>query len=107
MVATIAIWLLVTAFFGAGLFNAIGTPATQDSFARWGYPRWWCRVTGGLEMANAILIAFPASRGVGLVFGAIIIGAAFVTVLRGREILHHIAPLSLFVALLVLVAVTG
>jgi hypothetical protein len=22
-------------------FNAIGTPATQSDFARWGYPRWW------------------------------------------------------------------
>jgi hypothetical protein len=107
MLSTIATWLLVAAFFGAGLFNAIGTAATQDNFARWGYPRWWCRVTGGLEMASAILVAFPASRLIGLVFGAIIIGAALITVLRGREFLHHIAPLSLFVALLVLVAVTG
>jgi Ni/Fe-hydrogenase subunit HybB-like protein len=57
-------------------------------------------------MANAILIAFPASRGIGLVCGAIIIGAALVTVLRRREYLH-VAPLSLFVALLVLVVVTG
>ncbi len=107
MLRTIAIWLLVAAFFGAGLFNAIGTSATQDSFARWGYPRWWCRVTGGLEMATAILISFSATRRVGLVLGAIIIGAASITVLRGRELLHHIAPLTLFVALLVLVAVIG
>jgi DoxX-like family len=103
MLPTIAIWLLVAAFFGAGLFNAIGTTATQDSFIRWGYPRWWCRITGGLEMANAVLIALPASRRIGLVFGAIIIGAALVTVLRHREF-SHVAPLSLFVALLVLVA---
>jgi hypothetical protein len=100
-------WLLVATFFGAGLFNAIGTSATQYSFARWGYPRWWCRVTGGLEIATATLIALPASRGIGLVFGAIIIGAALITVLRGREFLQHVAPLGLFVALLVLVAVTS
>ncbi len=58
---TVLLWLVVAAFFGAGLFNAIGTPATQSSFVRWGYPRWWCRVTGGLEMANAVLIALPAT----------------------------------------------
>ncbi len=39
MLHSIVVWLLVVAFFGAGLFNAIGTRATQDDFARWGYPR--------------------------------------------------------------------
>ncbi len=48
MLHTIVVWLLVGAFFGAGLFNAIGTRATQDDFAGWGYPPWWCRVAGGL-----------------------------------------------------------
>ncbi len=42
MLHSIVVWLLVVAFFGAGLFNAIGTRAIQDDFARWGYPRWWC-----------------------------------------------------------------
>jgi|SRR5579864_2861490 len=50
MVHALSIWLLVAGFFGAGLFNAIGTPATQSDFARWGYPRWWGRFTGGLEI---------------------------------------------------------
>ena len=49
MLHTGSIWLLVAAFFGAGLFSAIGTPATQSSFVRRDYPAWWCRVTGGLE----------------------------------------------------------
>lgn len=106
MLPAIAVWLLVAAFFGAGLFNAIGATATQDSFVRWGYPRWWRHFTGGLEMATAVLIALPASRTIGLLFGAIIIGAALVTVLRHREF-SHVAPLSLFVALLALVARIG
>ena len=101
MLHTLPIWLAVVAFFGAGLFNAIGTPATQSSFVRWGYPRWWCRVTGGLEMAIAILIAVPATRGMGLIFGAVIIAAAALTVLRHREF-AHLAPLTLFAVLLVL-----
>jgi hypothetical protein len=67
MVHALSIWLLVAGFFGAGLLNAIGTPKTQSDFARWGYPRWWGRSTGGLEMMSAVLIELPVSRIVGLV----------------------------------------
>ncbi len=77
MLHSVVVWLLVVAFFGAGLFNAIGTRATQDDFARWGYPRWWCRVTGGLEIVSAALIAHPAGRDAGVALGAIIIAVAF------------------------------
>ena len=106
MLHSIVVWLLVVGFFGAGLFNVIGTRATQDDFARWGYPRWWCRVTGGLEVISATLIALPTGRGVGMVLGAIIIAAAIVTVLRRREF-SHTAPLGAFVGLLVLAATTS
>ena len=106
MLHVVVVWLLVVAFFGAGLFNAIGTRATQDDFARWGYPRWWCRVTGGLEIMSAALIALPVSRGGGTALGAIIIAAAIVAVLRRREF-SHTAPLGVFAALLVLAATTS
>jgi hypothetical protein len=106
MLHTISVWLAVAAFAGAGLFNAIGTRATQDDFGRWGYPRWWCRVTGGLEIASAALIALPADRGPGLILGAIIVAAASVTVLCRHEF-SHAAPLSVFAALLVSVAATS
>ena len=46
MIHVVSIWLLVAAFFGAGVFNAIGTRATRESFLRWGYPSWWHLVTG-------------------------------------------------------------
>ena len=101
MVHAVSIWLLVASFFGAGLFNAIGTPATQSDFARWGYPRWWGRFTGGLEMISAVLIALPVSRIVGLALGAVIIAAAVMTVLRHRD-LSHLVPLSVFVVLIAL-----
>jgi hypothetical protein len=106
MVHALSIWLLIASLFGAGLFNAIGTPATQSDFARWGYPRWWGRFTGGLEMMSAALIALPASRIVGLALGAAIIAAAVLTVLRHRDF-SHLAPLSVFVALIVLAAETS
>ncbi len=106
MLHGIVVWLPVVAFLGAGLFNAIGTRATQDDFARWGYPRWWCRVTGGLEILDAILIALPGSRSLGVALGAVIIVAAILTVLRRREF-SHAAPLGVFAALLVLAVATS
>lgn len=105
MLHGIVVWSLVVAFVGAGLFNAIGTRATQDDFARWGYPRWWCRVAGGLEILGAALIALPASRGIGMALGSVIIAAATATILRRREF-SHLAPLGLFAALLALAAAT-
>ena len=101
MVHALSIWLLVAGFFGAGLYNAIGTPGTQSDFARWGYPRWWGRFTGGLEMISAVLIVLPVSRIVGLALGAVIIAAAVMTVLRHRD-LSHLVPLSVFVVLIAL-----
>ena len=106
MVHALSIWLLVAAFFGAGVFNAIGTPGTKGDFARWGYPRWWNIFTGGLEMMSAVLIALPVSRIFGLALGAVIIAAAVLTVLRHRDF-THMAPLSVFVALIALAATSS
>ena len=101
MIHALSIWLLVAAFFGAGLFNAIGTPGTRSDFARWGYPRWWNILTGGVEILSAALIALPVTRTVGLALGAAIIAAAVLTVLRHRDF-SHLMPLSVFVALIAL-----
>ncbi|MCB8881964.1 DoxX family protein [Acidisoma cellulosilytica] len=104
MVHSFSIWLIAAGFLGAGLVNAIGTAGTRSDFARWGYPHWWGRVTGGLEVICAVLIALPVSRILGLALGAAIIAAAVVTVLRHRDF-SHLAPLSVFAALLVVAAV--
>jgi hypothetical protein len=101
MIHTLSIWLLAAGFFGAGLFNAIGTQKTKRDFARWGYPRWWNVFTGGLEIASAALIVLPGSRIFGLALGAAIIAAAILTVLRQRAF-SHLVPLSVFVVLIAL-----
>ncbi|MEW6342709.1 MAG: DoxX family protein [Paraburkholderia sp.] len=106
MVNTLSVWLLVAGFLGAGLVNAIGPAATRSDFARWGYPRWWGRFTGGLEMVSAVLIALPVSRVVGLALGAAIIAAAVLTVLRHREF-KHLAPLGVFVAVIALAGISS
>ncbi len=95
----ILIGLLAIAFLGAGLVNAIGAPAQRESFVRWGYPAWWCRVTGGLEISGALLIALPATRLVGLLLGFAIVLAAVATVVRRREF-SHLVPLGIFTVLL-------
>jgi hypothetical protein len=103
MIHAVSIWLLAAAFFGAGVFNTIGTRATRESFVRWGYPSGWHLATGGLEILSAILIALPRGRVAGLVLGTMIIVAALVTVLRHREY-SDLAPLGVFLALIPLVA---
>ncbi|MGY3528970.1 MULTISPECIES: DoxX family protein [Bradyrhizobium] len=97
----IFIRLLAAAFASAGLFNAIATSTTRSNFVRWGYPAWWCRVTAGLEISAAILVALPATRTAGLVLCAVILAAAALTVLRHRDF-SHLAPIACFAALLVM-----
>ncbi|MVA37775.1 DoxX family protein [Agrobacterium vitis] len=105
MLHTIFIWLVVVGFAGAGIVNAIGPAAQQESFVRWGYPRWWCRTTGLLELATAALVAFPATQTAGLFIGAIIMAAAAFTVVRHREF-SHLVPIGVFVVGLVAASVT-
>ncbi|MBR0758604.1 DoxX family protein [Bradyrhizobium jicamae] len=105
MIGALSLWVLAAGFFGAGVFNAIGTQGTRSDFARWGYPRWWHFLTGGLEIMCAALIALPASRMIGLALGAVIIAAAVLTVLRHRDF-SHLIPLGVFAALIALVTAT-
>lgn len=106
MLPIILIWTLVAGFAGAGLLNALAPAAQQESFIRWGYRRWWCRTTGILELAAAVLIAIPASRTAGMVLAAAILAAATITVARHREF-THLVPIALFVSVLVAVGATS
>ena len=89
--ATLLAGLLTLAFLGAGAVNAAGSTAIKDGFVRWGYPRWWNLVTGGLEVLAAALIAMPVARVAGLVLGAAICVAAVATVVRVKDY-GHVAP---------------
>lgn len=93
-------WLVALAFAAAAIVNLRGSSAVRQDFVRWGYPGWWCRVTGLLEIAVAVLILAPNMRYVGLVLGTVAIVAAITTVLRHRE-RSHLPPLVGFLALLI------
>ena len=48
-----AFWLPIAlgiVMIGAGAVNFVGLGSVRDSFARWGYPAGFHRVTGGLEV---------------------------------------------------------
>ena len=88
---TLLAWPLAFAFLAAGVVNAAGSAKIREDFVRWGYPRWWNRATGGLEVLAAVLIATPTSRVPGLLMGAGICAAAVATVVRYKDY-GHIAP---------------
>ena len=93
----------------ASLAQASSTRSARQrpkAISRWGYPRWWGILTGGLEMISAVLIAIPVSRVVGLALGAAIIAAAVFTVLRHRDF-SHLVPLGAFVVLIAVAATSS
>jgi len=88
---TLLAWPLILAFLGAGVANAAGSAKVKDDFVRWGYPRWWNLVTGGLKVLVAAFIAIPDARVAGLMLGAVICVAAIATVVRYKDY-GHVAP---------------
>jgi hypothetical protein len=93
--STLIAWLLAVAFLGAGIANVAGSAASKAEFARWGYPRGWNVVTGGLEALAAALIATPPTRIAGLALGTAICVAAVATVARHKAYAHLPAGLAL------------
>ena len=87
----IAAWLpiaLGVVMIGAGLVNVVGPGPVRDSFARWGYPRGFHRVTGSLEVAGGALILVPATARIGAVAIALILVAAVATLVWHRDWTH-------------------
>lgn len=103
MIQIILTWITAAAFTGAGIYNSLGKSATKVDYVRWGYPAWWCYITGVSELVTAALIAVPTTRVVGMTLGAVIIAAALVTIARRREF-AHLPPLGVFAGLLVATA---
>jgi uncharacterized membrane protein YphA (DoxX/SURF4 family) len=66
---------------GAGGVNFAGPAPVRESFARWGYPADFHRVTGGLEVATGLLLLIPVTSRVGAIGSAIILLAAVATLL--------------------------
>jgi uncharacterized membrane protein YphA (DoxX/SURF4 family) len=70
---------------GAGVVNFIGSASVRESFARWGYPAGFHRVTGGLEVGAGLLLLVPMTARAGAVASIAILLAAVATLIRHRD----------------------
>jgi uncharacterized membrane protein YphA (DoxX/SURF4 family) len=87
----IAVWLPIVlgiVMIGAGAVNLVGPESVRDSFARWGYPAGFHRVTGGLEVTAGALLLIPATSRAGAIGSAAILLAAVMTLIRHRDWTH-------------------
>jgi membrane protein HdeD len=87
----IAAWLPIAlgiVMIGAGAVNLVGPGSVRDSFARWGYPAGFHRVTGGLEVTAGALLLIPATSRAGAIGSVAILLAAVMTLIRHRDWKH-------------------
>ena len=91
-------------FLGAGGANFAGIGSIRADFVRWGYPAWFHRLCGGLELLGAALVLWPVTRLGGLALLGLVMAAAFFTLARHQEPAGHFMAAIGISALLILAA---
>jgi uncharacterized membrane protein YphA (DoxX/SURF4 family) len=87
----IAVWLPIAlgiVMVGAGAVNIVGPGSVRDSFARWGYPVGFHRLTGGLEATAGLLLLIRCTSRAGAICSVVILLAAVITLIRHRDWTH-------------------
>jgi len=86
-------WALA-GFFVIGFFiNTFAVNTVVPEYRRWGYPGWFHLVSGGMDLAVALLLPATATRPFGVALGALIMLVAVATVVRHREYRRALPPL--------------
>lgn len=96
----LAAWALAAFFLTGVAVNLRPPPPILQDYARWGYPSWFHYVTGVLELATAVLLVTARTRLYGAVLGALVMGAALLTVILHGEFAHATAPGAVLAGLL-------
>ena len=109
VVKLIAVWLPIAlgiVMIGAGAVNLVGPESVRDSFARWGYPAGFHRVTGGLEAIAGLLLLIPVTSRAGAIGSVVILVAAVITLIRHRD-WGHLPGAVVLTAVAVAVTIRG
>lgn len=99
--------VLGVVMIGAGAVNFAGPSSVRESFARWGYPAGFHRVTGGLEVVAGLLLLIPLTSRLGAIATTIILLAAVATLIRFRDWGHLPGAVVLTAAAAAAIAVHG
>lgn len=95
-----ALTLALAAFFVLGfIINTFAVKLVGPEYHRWGYPDWFHFVSGGLELAVALLLPVTATRPFGIALGCATMLVAVATVIYHREYPRALPPFIVFVLL--------
>ena len=102
---TVFVRVAAGAFLVGAIINASGHRKIRMSFAKLGFPFWWCWVTSALEFLTAALLIISATRMIGVGLGTCIMLVAIAAIVRIRNY-KELSPPVLFLVLLFLAAIS-
>jgi hypothetical protein len=92
-------WALAAFFLLAFFNNTFAVKLVGPEYRRWGYPDWFHFVSGGMDLAVALLLPLAVTRLFGEALGCGIMLVAIATVVFHREYHRAAPPLIVFVLL--------
>jgi putative oxidoreductase len=88
-IKTIIFWVLVALLavpsFYFGYLKLMAKPSKITQFKAWGFPMWFMRVLGLMEILSTIALVFPETRMLGIISWAIILTGAIYVNLKNQE----------------------